>query len=132
MSQVKTHEIEIRVRYSETDAMGYLHHANYFNLFEMGRTELHRANGGDYRNLEERGFFFVVSKLTCKFHQPARYDDLLILRTTLLRVTPAKLEHKYEMFRDGELLSVGTSVLACVNSEGTVQRLSDVVPEWCD
>ena len=56
------HEIPIRVRYCETDAMGFLHHANFLCLFEMGRTELFRAQGGDYRKMEEGGHFFVVVK----------------------------------------------------------------------
>ena len=54
------HEIVIRVRYSETDAMGFLHHGNYFALFEMGRTELLRSRGGNYRRMEEEGLYMVV------------------------------------------------------------------------
>ncbi|MGV2340140.1 MAG UNVERIFIED_CONTAM: acyl-CoA thioesterase [Planctomycetaceae bacterium] len=57
------HEIEIRVRYSETDAMGFLHHSRYITYFEIGRTELFRADGGDYRRMEELGLFFVVVKV---------------------------------------------------------------------
>ncbi len=124
------HETTIRVRYSETDAMGYLHHANYLSYFEVGRTELFRAQGGDYRALEERGFFFVVVRIECKYHLPARYDDVLTLRTTLSRVSPAKLEHVYEVFRDGQLLARAQSVLGCVDSTGRVRRISDAVPEF--
>ena len=124
------HEIPIRVRYSETDAMGYLHHANYLSYFEVGRTELFRAQGGDYRALEAQGFFFVVVKIECKYQQPARYDDVLTLRTTLTRVSPAKLEHTYEVFRDGRLLARAESVLACVDREGRVRRIADAVPEF--
>jgi len=124
------HEIPIRVRYSETDAMGYLHHANYLSYFEVGRTELFRAQGGDYRALEAQGFFFVVVKIECRYQQPARYDDVLTLRTTLSRVSPAKLEHTYEVFRDGQLLARADSVLACVDREGRVRRIADAVPEF--
>ena len=124
------HEIPIRVRYSETDAMGYLHHANYLSYFEVGRTELFRAQGGNYRALEAQGFFFVVVKIECKYQQPARYDDVLTLRTTLTRVSPAKLEHTYEVFRDGRLLARAESVLACVDREGRVRRIADAVPEF--
>ena len=126
---LRQHEIDIRVRYSETDAMGYLHHANYLNYFEMGRTELFRAQGGNYRQMEEQGLFFVVVQITCKFHSPARYDDLLRLRTTLLKLGPAKLEHQYELFRDDRLLAGAQTVLACLDREGNIQRIPDVLPE---
>jgi acyl-CoA thioester hydrolase len=127
---LQQHEITIRVRYSETDAMGYLHHANYLSYFEVGRTELFRAQGGDYRALETQGFFFVVVRIECKYQQPARYDDVLTLRTSLSRVSPAKLEHTYEVFRDGILLARAESVLACVDREGRVRRIGEVVPEF--
>ena len=68
------HQIQIRVRYCETDPMGYLHHANYFVYFEMGRTELLRAQQGNYREMEEQGLFMVVVGLECRFRAPARYD----------------------------------------------------------
>ncbi|VAX42366.1 4-hydroxybenzoyl-CoA thioesterase family active site [hydrothermal vent metagenome] len=126
------HEIQFRIRYSECDAMGILYHGNYFSYFEMGRTELFRNEGGNYRELEEKGLFFVVSKLTCKFNAPAYYDDLLRLKTTITRMTYARLEHRYELYREDELLTVGTSLLACVDREGNIQRLSDVFADWCE
>lgn len=85
------HEIEVRVRYYETDPIGFLHHANYFVYFEMGRTELLRAAGGNYRNMERDGLFVVVVKADCHYHRPARYDDLLKVRTTVTRVGAAKI-----------------------------------------
>lgn len=124
----RSHEIELRVRYADTDAMGFLHHANYFDYFEVGRTELFRAHGGDYRAMEEAGRFLVVVELSCKYRQPARYDDLLRLRTTLAEVTPVKLIHEYELFRGNELLATARSVLACVDRQGRVQRVPDDLP----
>jgi len=121
------HSIPIRVRYSETDAMGFLHHANFFVFFEMGRTELFRAQGGDYRVMEERGFFFVVARLECSFKAPARYDDELTLTTRIERMTPAKLEHAYELTRGTTVIATAKSVLACVNRAGEVQRISPEV-----
>ncbi|HEX7376187.1 MAG TPA: thioesterase family protein [Pirellulales bacterium] len=120
------HEIQIRVRYQETDAMGVLHHANYFTYFEMGRTELLRANGHDYRRIEEGGVFMVVVDVGCRYRRPARYDDVLRLKTRLKRLTSAKIEHEYELYRGDELLAEGRSVLACVDGEGRLQR----VPDW--
>lgn len=117
------HTIEIRVRYSETDAMQFLHHSNYLTYFEMGRTELFRAQGGSYRKLEELGLFFVVAKINVRFKKPARYDDTLTLTTSIKRQTPAKLEHEYFLKRDGELLTQAESLIACVNRQGEVQRI---------
>lgn len=123
------HEIQIRVRYCETDAMGFLHHSHYVNYFEMGRTELFRAQGGNYREMEAQGRFFVVTQIQCRYHAPARYDDLLTLRTSVAKVSPAKLIHDYDVFRDGQLTATGQSVLACVDRKGNVQRIADVLPE---
>lgn len=123
---IDEHQIEIRVRYQETDAMGVLHHGNYFTYFEMGRTELLRANGFDYRRVEEGGIFMVIVEISCRYRRPARYDDLLRLHTKLKRVTAAKIEHEYQLFRGDELLAEAKSVLACVDREGRLQR----VPEW--
>src|SRR4029077_7428115 len=119
------HEIEIRVRYNETDAMGFLHHGNYFAYFEMGRTELLRAQGGNYRRMEDEGLFMVVVSIECKYRSPARYDDVLTLKTRIARVHPAKLENEYRLYRDGELLTEARSTLACVNRSGDVQRIPE-------
>ena len=120
------HEIQIRVRYSETDAMGFLHHSHYLSYFEMGRTELFRAGGGNYRQMEESGLFFVVARLSVQYKSPARYDDLLTLRTSIVRPGPVKLEHEYELFRDGQLLARGQSVLACIDRDWNVQRIPEL------
>ena len=84
--------------------MGFLHHANYFTFFEIGRTELLRASGGSYRKMEEEGLRVVVVRAECRFHRPAHYDDVLRLRTTIRRVTLVKIEHEYRLFRGAELL----------------------------
>lgn len=123
---LREHELEIRVRYQETDAMGVLHHANYFTYFEMGRTELLRVNGFAYRELEAQGLLMVIVKIGCSYKRPARYDDVLRLTTRTVRVTAAKIEHVYELYRGDELLAEGHSTLACVDRQGRVQR----VPQW--
>jgi acyl-CoA thioester hydrolase len=120
-----THRIDIRVRYCETDAMGFLHHANFITYYEMGRTELLRAQGGNYRAMEEAGLFLVVVKLDCRYHSPARFDDLLTLETTVERVSAVKIEHSYKLFRGDQLLASAASVLACVDRDGRVQRLPE-------
>ena len=120
---------EIRVRYCETDAMGFLHHSNYLNYFEIGRTELFREQGGDYRAMEESGLFFVVVKVNVNYKQPARYDDVLTLKTRISKLTPAKLEHEYEVWRGDDLLASAQTVLACVDRQGCVQRIPEYVTE---
>ncbi len=121
----ESQEIIIRVRYAETDRMGLLHHAQYFNDFDLGRTEMLRRRGVSYREIEDAGHFLVIVAIACQFKQPARYDDLLTLRTTLTRVTRIKIMHTYEVRRDGLLLAEGHSTLACVNREGRPQALPD-------
>jgi len=119
------HELEIRVRYSETDAMGFLHHANYFVYFELGRTELLRAQGGNYRAMEESGLFMVVVNLEWSYKKPARYDDVLKLQTTIVRVSAAKIVHEYRLYRGRDLLCIAQSTLACIDRQGNVQRIPD-------
>ena len=119
------HEVEVRVRYCETDAMGLLHHSNYINYFEIARTDLLRVAGGSYRHMEEAGYFLVVVKVECDYKRPARYDDLLTVRARLERRTPAKLEHVYEVKNGSELIAEGRTILACVDREGTVRRITD-------
>lgn len=123
---LRQHETQIRVRYPEADPMGYLHHANYLSYFEIGRTELLRASGGNYRQMEASGLFAVVVHADVRYRKPARYDDLLTLKTTITEITPAKIKHHYEVRRDGELLTTAKITLALVDDEGKVCR----VPDW--
>ena len=118
-------DVQIRVRYAETDAMGYLHHARYFVYFEEGRTELLRKNGVSYRDMEERGLYYVVARLECRFRAPARYDDVLTLTTTTERLSPVRVDHRYAVQRDGELLTEGQSTLVCVGRDGRPTALPD-------
>ena len=119
-------EIILRVRYAETDRMGLLHHANYLVYFEQGRVELLRAQGCSYKDLEDQGYFLVIVKAEVRYRSPAHYDDLLTVRTTVTRTGPVRLEHKYEVFRDGALLAEGSTTLACVDRAGKLQAM----PEW--
>jgi acyl-CoA thioester hydrolase len=93
----------------------------------MGRTELLRANGIAYKDLEATGIFFVVTELHIKYRRPAEYDERLQLETTCTGVTASKVEHTYKLTRcsDGVLLAEGSSVLACVNAKGKVRRIPE-------
>ena len=122
---IKNHTITIVPRYAETDQAGVVHHSVYPVWFEMGRTELLRANGLAYKDLEQAGVFFVVAELFIKYRQPAKYDEELQLETTCSEVTAGKVRHTYKLKRgsDGVLLVEGSSVLACISAEGKVRRI---------
>jgi acyl-CoA thioester hydrolase len=123
-------ETQIRVRYAETDRMGLLHHANYLVYFEQARTELLRQLGANYRDLEDGGYFLVVTKVEVRYKRPAHYDDILTIRTTVTRTSPVRLEHKYEVFGpDGGLCAEGASTLACVDAAGKIQPMPDWLSE---
>lgn len=121
-----THETDIRVRYAETDRMGLLHHAMYAVYFEQARTEMLRARGISYRDIEDSGHLLVIVEMACRFRRPARYDDVLTVRTTVVKVTHVKIMHTYEVLHEGKLLAEGSSTLACVDLQGRPQAL----PEW--
>jgi acyl-CoA thioester hydrolase len=120
-------EITIRVRYAEVDRMGLLHHANYLVYFEQGRTELLRTLGMSYRDLEDQGYLLVLTKLEVRYRRPARFDDVLTVRTTAVKTTAVRIDHRYEVFRDGELLTEGTTTLACVDRDGHPQALPELL-----
>lgn len=123
---LQQHEIEIRVRYQETDGQGRVHHANYLTWFELGRVELLRAAGHSYRELEAAGVFLVVAEVHVSYFLPALFDDLLQLRTTTVRAKGARIEHHYEVLRGDELLATGSTIVACVDRDGRASRL----PAW--
>lgn len=120
-------ELSIRVRYAESDPMGYLHHSKYFEYFEMGRTELLRLAGFRYRDLEARGVLFAVAKLECRFRAPAYYDDELTLTTKIERMTRARIDHSYQIRRDGMVLCEASSTLACIDRSGSLIPIPDEI-----
>ena len=123
---MKECETIVRVRYEDADPMGFLHHAKYFSYFEIGRTELFRQSGGNYRQMEESGLFVVVVKAECRFSKPARYDDVLTIHTKLAKLSMAKIEHEYIASRSDEILAKGNVTLAVVDRDGRVQP----IPDW--
>ncbi len=117
---VETSEIQTRVRYAETDQMGLVYHANYYVWFEMGRTEHFRLLGLPYVELEAEGVFLPVVETFCQYKAPARYDDLLTIRTTVGEIGAARISFSYQVLRpaDGRLLAEGRTVHAFVDEEG--------------
>ena len=110
------HEFKVRVRYAETDQMGVVYHGNYAQYFEMGRVEWLRNLGVSYRTMEEGGVMLPVVSLTMNYKKPARYDDLLTVRTIFKKQQSVKIEFDYEILNEGgELLTTGNSILVFVN-----------------
>ena len=122
-------DIEIRVRYAEVDQMGVLHHSRFFVYFEMGRTELLRRAGFAYAELERQGVFFVVAKAAARYLAPARYDELLVLSTRIVKLGAARIDHAYELKRqvDGALLATGETTIACVDRTGRIIAIPDAI-----
>ncbi len=125
MSEPPTGVTEIRVRYAETDRMGLLHHANYLVYFEQARTELLRSQGLTYRDMEDQGFFLVITSVEVKYKSPAKYDDVLSIKTTVARTTPVRIDHTYEVTCEGRLVAEAKTTLACVDRAGKLQALPD-------
>jgi len=119
------HTIQLRVRYDECDPMGFVHHANYMKYFEIARTDLYRARGGNYRDFEGSGLFVVVAKIECRYHLPAKYDDLLSIQVKIDRITEAKIEQSYLVERVGKRIVTGSVTLAVIDREGRMQRIPD-------
>jgi acyl-CoA thioester hydrolase len=127
MKSMSSFTIEVRVRYAECDPMGVVHHAVYPTWFELARTEMLRAGGLPYAELERQGVLIMVVKLEVKYRRPARYDDVLQVTAHLRRAEGVRIEHDYEVRRGGELLTTGSTVLACVNREGKAVGVPDAI-----
>jgi acyl-CoA thioester hydrolase len=118
-------ELDIRIRYYETDGQGFVHHANYFVFFEQARVEQLQALGYDYAQLEREGILLVVNKIACKYHRPCRFGDTIRVQIRTVRARGARIDHEYRVLRGHELLAEAESTLACIDREGRVQRLPE-------
>lgn len=108
----KSDEIQFRVRYGETDQMGVVYHGNYAQYFEIGRTEWLRKMGFSYRQMEEEGIMLPVISLSINYKKSACYDDLIKVKTKLVKKPTAKIEFDYEILNENdEILTTGNSVL---------------------
>ena len=120
------HAFPIRVRYGDTDQMGFAYYANYLRWFEIGRTELLRALGHSYRALEEAGTSLPVLEARCRYLRPARYDDLVAIETGVLELHRASVRFGYRVVRsvDGELLAHGETAHCFLDRDGKPARPS--------
>ena len=122
------HDVTVRVRYAETDQMGVVYHANYLIWFEVGRVELMRAMGFDYKRMElDDDSCIVVADVHCRYRHPARYDELLTVRTRILEAKNRILKFGYELYRqaDQKLLATGDTTHISCNRAGQVKRFPE-------
>ena len=123
-----TREVQIRVRYKETDAMGIVHHSNYVNYYEVARTEMLREFGTSYKQLEEQGVMMPVLEVAMQYFTPARYDDLLTVKITLVSLPMVRMCFEHEIYnQQGILINKGRVVLAFMNS---TTRRACRAPKW--
>ena len=109
-------ETTVRVRYAETDKMGYVYYGNYTHYYEVGRVEALRQLGTSYKEMEDNGVMLPVYTCSIKYLKPALYDDLLMIKTTIKELPTAKISFDYEIYNQkNELLNMGNTVLVFIN-----------------
>jgi len=114
--------LRVRVAFADTDAMGVAWHGSYLRWFEMARTELLRPTALPYAKLVERGLHLPVIEALVRYRRPARYDDLLVVRTATSRTGGVRLRIDYRVECDGELIAEGYTEHAFTDAEGRVRR----------
>lgn len=113
---MKIDEIQIRVRYGETDQMGVVYHGNYALYLEMGRIEWLRKLGVSYKKMEESGIMLPVISLNINYKKSAGYDDVIHVKTELRKVPTVKIEFDYEITNaEGEILTTASTTLAFID-----------------
>ena len=129
---LKTFDADIRVRYQETDNMGVVYYGNYFTWFEVARTEYFRALGLVYRDLEEKGFYLMVAGAACRYKCPARYDDLVRVRTWISECKSSSMKFEYELFVGEKMIAAGDSIHVFTNRSGKPVKIPEEVRAICD
>jgi acyl-CoA thioester hydrolase len=123
MKKTSSHRVaesRVRVRYAETDQMGVAYYANYFVWFEVGRSQYCNDCGFSYRDMErETGLFLIVAEASCRYQNPARYEDELIIRTVATESTRRTLRFSYKIERaDGAAVATGETLHVLINVDG--------------
>jgi acyl-CoA thioester hydrolase len=118
----------IRVRYAESDQMGFSYYANYLAWFEVGRTEWMRARGCTYRALEAEGYLLPVTEALCRYHAPSSYDDLLFVITRVAELGRVQVRFAYRIVRDdGTLLATGHTNHCFLSRDGRPLRAPEII-----
>ena len=112
------YDFTMRVWYRDTDQMGIVHHSNYLGYYEAARSDMLRALGMSFAEVEKRGIMMPVLEVRSRYLRPARYDELLTVRITLREMPAARITFDYEIFNErAELLNTGTTVLGFIRSD---------------
>jgi len=122
------HDATVRVRYAETDQMGVVYHSNYLIWFEIGRVELMRALGFEYKKMEtDDDCYIVVAEASCRYLLPARYDELLRIRTRISQAGNRIVKYSYELLRDSDnhLLATGATTHVICGRDGKPKQLPE-------
>jgi len=124
---VKVHRIECRVLYGDTDSGGVVYYGNYLRFFEAGRTEILRAHGTSYRELEDRGYIMPVVECNTRYKASARYDDLLVVETSIteVRKMACRFNHRISRAEDGRFLVKGYTLNACITRAGKLTNFPE-------
>ena len=125
------YECTYRVCYGDTDQMGVVYYGNYYTFFERGRTEMLRSAGLPYARLEELGCFLPVTESHCRYFSPARYDELLTLRSSVLELSRVRIKVGTQVRHDGKVLASGYVILAGVGRDGRPCRLHPELEAAC-
>ncbi len=131
-------DIEIRVRYAETDQMGFVYYGNYATYFEVARVEAFRKLGYPYKEMEASGIGMPVLDLQIKYLSPAKYDDLLNIRLTIPEMPRARIIFQYEVTnQDGKLINKGETTLAFMKMDSgrpvkMPQKMVDLIKPYFD
>ncbi len=125
---IEYHDAMVRVRYAETDQMGMVYHANYLIWFEVGRVELIRALGIEYKRMEiEDDCHIVVADVHCRYHHSAQYDDILRIRTRIAESRNRIIKFSYEVIRDSDakVLAKGETTHVICGGNGRPKMLPE-------
>ena len=112
------HSTKIRVRYGETDQMGYMYYGNYAQFYEVSRVEMLRSIGLTYSGMEESGIMMPVLEMKCKYLKPALYDEEITVKVIMEKMPGIKIHFKYELFNEKtELINIGETILVFINMQ---------------
>lgn len=113
-----SHSTKIRVRYAETDQMGYMYYGNYAAFYEVGRVEMLRSLGMTYKSMEDSGIMMPVLDLKCKFIKPALYDEEITIKVNMAKMPSVRIHFAYELYNEkAELINLGETTLVFIDIE---------------
>lgn len=122
---------KIQLRYSDSDQMGVVYHANYFSFFEQGRTEMLKEYGVDYYDIERRGYMFPIRDVSCTYLKSIKLGEEITVETRIEKLSKVRIDFYHEIKnQDGELKAKGNTSIICVKKDDfSISKLDKVLPE---